>query len=302
MYALQQNFLDSASAVPLTKERYEDIIKSKTNLVGALEIEHKFDMLIRNYEELEAEFLKISLRTAIHGERAWDVGIDMLQEINRRITNVLTTARLYLDQVPHELTLAFGKNSLQQAQFKTSTTRAYDEHFGYRVCEALRNYVQHRGMPCQRIERCTSQAEKSERTRSHCNVYVRSLLQRHVLEGDGKFKASIMTELNKLEEDPDLKLLVREYVQGLGTVHSATRDLLAESIASWEASVSEAVTHYQDVRGEDVTGLRLVELDGQIVISHTDLAGDINISGRRRELVARNRSTSHLSHMVATNY
>jgi hypothetical protein len=59
--------------------------------------------------------------------------------------NFLSSARLYLDQVPQDLNSIYGKNSEQTATFNQCRSKQYDSSFAYRIMEALRNYAQHRG-------------------------------------------------------------------------------------------------------------------------------------------------------------
>jgi hypothetical protein len=61
--------------------------------------------------------------------------------------------RLVLDQADHDLSSQFGKDSAERARLKTARNTAYDSSRGYRVVEALRNLVTHRGMPSLRLNR-----------------------------------------------------------------------------------------------------------------------------------------------------
>lgn len=303
MYCLKRIIDPISLAMKLDDATYHEVMAAQRNLIRALEIEHKFDLLVRNYEELEAEFLKISLRTAIYSDRDWDVGIDMLQDMNRRLVNLLTAARLYLDQLAHDLGKIFGKDSSSFQSFDSTRKSNHAGRLGYRVCEMLRNYIQHRGMPCQRIHRQSSRVEESERTRAHVRIFVKMVLDRKVLKNDPKVPSRVRADLEKLEEDPDLKPLVREYLGGLGEVHAHTRTLLAEPIASWEQTVDHAISRYRhDKDNDDLAGLALVELNGEQTIATLDLVGDMNVRGRRIALAKKNRSTSHFGNVVATNY
>jgi hypothetical protein len=61
--------------------------------------------------------------------------------------------RLVLDQADHDVSSQFGRESEQRTQFNAARSTAYDSSRGYRVIEALRNLVTHRGMPSLRLSR-----------------------------------------------------------------------------------------------------------------------------------------------------
>jgi hypothetical protein len=73
--------------------------------------------------------------------------------------------RLVFDQAEHDLSSRFGPNSNQLARFRSARSVAYDASRAYRVVEALRNLVQHRGMPSLRLNR----TEELDRT-TGCRV------------------------------------------------------------------------------------------------------------------------------------
>ncbi|MGW5742328.1 hypothetical protein [Amycolatopsis sp. NPDC003861] len=69
------------------------------------------------------------------------------EELNASIVSFVLIWRLCIDQARHDISDRFGKDSQQLSNFTLATKQAYDEHFGYRLVEGLRNYVAHRAMP-----------------------------------------------------------------------------------------------------------------------------------------------------------
>ncbi len=55
--------------------------------------------------------------------------------------------RLFFDHTFRDLSQRFGKESRQYQSITYAANRAFDTHFGYRLIDALRNYVQHNAMP-----------------------------------------------------------------------------------------------------------------------------------------------------------
>ena len=73
-------------------------------------------------------------------------------ELNRRLSNYLSSFRLFLDFSEARLKRRYGKTSTEAQQFKRVCAGVYDTSFAYRFCCKLRNYAQHFGMPIGHIE------------------------------------------------------------------------------------------------------------------------------------------------------
>lgn len=67
------------------------------------------------------------------------------------VQNVLSSMRGYIDGFAHALSEFYGKESAVFKNFKIYKSKAFDNNKSYRFIEALRNYVQHRGFPIDKI-------------------------------------------------------------------------------------------------------------------------------------------------------
>jgi hypothetical protein len=76
----------------------------------------------------------------------------MMLDINRRILNLLSAFRTYLDHSQYNLSKRYGAQSERLQRFNIACSAAYDGDFSYRFAYELRNYVQHCGMPLGVIE------------------------------------------------------------------------------------------------------------------------------------------------------
>jgi hypothetical protein len=72
-------------------------------------------------------------------------------DIDRRLSNLLSSCRLYFDQIAHLLGETFGTASTEATRVNQERNNAYDQSFAYRFIEALRNFVQHRALPIDNI-------------------------------------------------------------------------------------------------------------------------------------------------------
>src|SRR5689334_16646405 len=131
----------------LAPEEVKGLREAVEDLREMVDIEQKFDLVISNFVEHErelAERVLIHTYRGIHSEH--DLHDDKLA-FARRILNLLSAGRLYIDQVKHHMTKLFPDNQETQAEVVEHFSDQYKSSLGYRVMEALRNYSQHRGMP-----------------------------------------------------------------------------------------------------------------------------------------------------------
>jgi len=103
-YGLTARTLDNGGFVPIDCNEFSEIRLARDGLLTALGIEEKFDLLIENYAEYEIALLSISTDHMLHANgQSWCSAIGNLHVVNRRLSNLLTTARLYIDHVRHDM-------------------------------------------------------------------------------------------------------------------------------------------------------------------------------------------------------
>lgn len=218
--------------IPISASQFEKIRAAKMHLMFGVGIEEKFDLVLENYAELERSLLEMALEHSIfHGkiETLLDGGTHL---VNRRIANLLTTARLYLDQIPHELSNLYGKGSPPCDKFKKATKTEYDSILGYRVMEALRNHVQHRSLPTHGINFNITRDETHDPNRRRFSVV--PLVSLSELEDDPKFKKTVLKDLQEFKvKDGYANLLpfIKEYVEALGRIHMVLREVTIADLA-----------------------------------------------------------------------
>ena len=136
----------------IDKARFDEIKAAKTVCLFAVDLEEKLVLLLDNFAEFEFELLRIAEASLIWPKR--DHQGSMLERLilDRRLVNLLTSCRLYLDQTDHGISEIFGNTSQQLADVKAIKNELYDSCFGYRFMEVLRNHVQHSGLPVHIID------------------------------------------------------------------------------------------------------------------------------------------------------
>jgi hypothetical protein len=297
---MEHLFLGVADARPhrlvVTAGEYAAVKNAVQSLLRVVAIEDRFDMLAENFDELESEMAALLRRGVVFGRPGWSESVAEIHRVNRRLVNFLSTARLYLDQVAHELSTLYGAESSAVTTFRAACSTEYDGRLGYRAMEALRNYSQHRGTPIHGLTySSTPTGEGEEWRRLHT---LRATIDLPRIAAEGGFKEPVLEELRARGDKAELKPLVREYMTGLGRLHSAVREISHGDEEAWIQALADAHRRFVEHAGTDRS--RIVEgllrgPDGA-AIEKTPIFD--SFLGRLRELRAKNRGIADLSRQL----
>lgn len=209
-------YLAPASFIEISKLEFNQIYQARLNLGVFQIIEERFDFLLENYTEFEKVLLDITLHTLVFGAG----GFSNLERINRRLANLLSSARVYTDQVKH-LAKQFESLEINLADIlKKGFMNAYDTRLGYRVMESLRNYIQHRGFAVQALGYNQRKENKYGTDNLVFQIFPCLLLEE--LQGQ-KLRTSVLSELEAIGRIVPITPLLREYIEGLSFVHEIFR-------------------------------------------------------------------------------
>ncbi len=225
-----------------------------------VEVEQKFDILVANFLELEEEMARRSLVQAYYADHSAKEMFEDKQAFNRRVINVLTAARLYVDQIMQHVKAFFPDDAVKEAELKSAIAAEYDSRLGYRVMEALRNYTQHRGLPLQGFTHGSRWVNPNSPDKElEYNVALNLVASE--LEADGKFKKATLAELKAIGGTIDLKPLARDYLEGLGTIHQAFRTMVKDKMEKDGLTLEKVRTEFIAGCTEDhpTVGLTLAE-------------------------------------------
>jgi hypothetical protein len=197
---------------------------AKQDVIFATVAEETLIILTQNFNEFELELLQGAQMRIESGLGDYAESMDLRLAIDRRLLNVLTASRLYLDQASYLVCELFGSDSEEQKQLVGFRSKVYDERFGYRVIEALRNYAQHRGLAVARIG--CSQRNVQTADAPLWEISIVPELSTAELADDPKFKKSVAQEMLDHGEFLDLRPIVREYAAGLSEIHRMFRGIV----------------------------------------------------------------------------
>ncbi len=260
-YGITKAVLGSPGFIEIDEAEYCLIRRARENLFEALFLEEKLDLVIEDFYEYETELLAMASRMMIFHKLDYFSMSNERNLIGRRIVNLLSASETYLDQNVHHVENIYGKNSENFNLIKAETSSQYDKRLGYRTMEAMRNYVKHRGLPIHSISFPHQKVNSDDDFRLSFRVIPQiSIL---ALEEDGNFKKNVLNELKETHKKDlvDTRPLIREYVEGIGTIHEKTREIIRGDLTNWEIILNNAITKFQDVIGKEVplAGLSIVK-------------------------------------------
>lgn len=300
-YYLWKAVLGPAPKVNITKPEYEEIIAAWRAITAVVEIEEEWDCLVQNYIELEMELLRSAMHSMVVARESYHEYQQIRLGFSRRLSNLLQSCRSYLDHVPHHLNKIEGHAFTDP--FKRLTNTAYDEHFGYRFMEALRNYAQHRGLPMHGASFDATWTEvfaEGRREKGLLRHVVTANINLGKIKGDRKFSAKVLAEVDGDLEHLDVATFTREYIEALGGVHNELRKLLGGALAQWKRTVHDAIARYAAVSDGNVIALSAAEFkENDTVKVSTNIFDDLVV--RLERLTRRNGSLVNLRRRYVTN-
>jgi len=299
-YALTKVVLGFSSFIEISEDKYHSILSAKNYLFESLYLEQKLDIVIEDFLEFEMELLSSSTRQMVNRNQDYSWFQEEINKINRRLVNLLSACRLYLDHSIHHLSNIYGEKSEQIETIKKRKSEEYDAKLGYRVLEAIRNYVQHRGFP---IHKWTYNAKRVSQKGKDQSLYTLTpALKTEELNQDKKFKKTILVELKKFGDEIDIKPLVREYIAGIANIHEKIREIMRDDITNWENTLFSMIDLFKENFGqeESIVGLAAVIKEDDdtyngIVPIFTEFIE------HRRELENKNRTLSTLKNCYVTS-
>lgn len=282
--------IDSNPDFPLTEGEFQSLKHAKNCLNAAMALEENFDLLINNYRDLELEAISASVNDMTTGMPDYDDFFDVRTRLNRRVINLLSATRMYMDQCPQLL----KKIGAEPKEAKEVSSKAYDDAFEYRFMEALRNHVQHAGLAVHGVTMGKSwlPAEAPEKMQFSITPYA----SRSVLEESSGFKRTV------LDECPDQVGIIsaaRIHVGGISSVHRKARELIDPFVHEARRLFQDTIARHEGEADNRCLGLfAIAREDGEIVEKISILLDWDDI---RQNLVRKNHPIENLGRRFVTS-
>jgi hypothetical protein len=244
--------------IEISSEEFYRSKSAKRRLAAALVVEDKFDLVLANYEELERDLLGLATYEMIYSEFSWASYRLDAQTVNRRVLNLLSAGRLYIDHIIHDAA-EFGEDMRMIERLREKAAEQYDTKLGYRVMEALRNYTQHRSLPVHGLEYQREWVPPDRFENMMYTVILSISVER--LREDKRVKASVIAELGQIGLNVPLTPLIREYVEGISIIQGEFRDCIRSDIKSAEETFGSTLDRAAKAFNRKPEAVQIVAID-----------------------------------------
>jgi hypothetical protein len=285
-YILKIGAIGQYPKVKIDQERFKQLKNSRLVLSHALAIEEKYEIVISNFLELEREATNASISKMVRNHKEYRDIFDVSLALNIRLVNLLTAVRLYKDQLSSHICSCTSSDENNKIEIKKLFSTEFDASFEYRFMEALRNHVQHSGIPVHRISTGLKWIDHDDGLLEY-SLYFGAQKQELIL--DKGFKKKVLSEM---PDEVNLSVATRNYIEAISRIHKHAREKIEEVVESSRLYLEGAIRDYKVVYEKEPIGLYAYkyqgeeEIDGVPIITKWD---DV-----RRELEKRNRELVNL--------
>lgn len=249
-YILRKVVLDLVPEIKISSDEFSALKSAREVLIEAFAIEEKYEIVVFNYLAFEKQLLEVAATNSVRHTLGYGDFFETISALNISLVNLLTSTRLYLDQLPQHVAACIPNGDDVASKVKYRCSEEYDNHFEYRFMEALRNHAQHRGIPMHSIQQNSGWTSFDEFGQMEFSIRVSA--QKKTLESDGKFKKSVLLEM---PQEVNLLAATRKYVESLSTLNQFVRDEIKDSVASARATIEAAHAKYSQVYDGSLIGL-----------------------------------------------
>lgn len=242
-YWLRRIILGPQNAITLTQGAFEKILNARDILRDAKDFEERYEMLLGNFLDLEKFFSDYTIESQLSFSYKYENLSVIFMDANRRVMNLLTTFKSYLDQSPRD----FKKCNIPfKERFKAATKNSYDQSKAYRFISALRNHVQHHSPPVHRIKSGGRSEAWPEPIKFICEP-------KYLLENIDFKRAA----LEGLDEEIDLREQIRDFMVEMSKIHLSLRAEMEEQVKFARKIFEQTIEDYIVQQAEPASALGL---------------------------------------------
>lgn len=283
-HILQPAILSPPPPQSIGANTFSRLKEARGLLNAAFSIEENFDLLVGNFIELETSALALATTAMVRHVSEYRELFEFKAELNRRAVNLLTAARLFVDQLPQR----YRDCGQDPEQVKQLLSAQYDSHFEYRFMEALRNHVQHNGLAVHNLGINSKWLPSGERLWDEHHLVAEAL--KSFLSEDGSFKATVLAEC---PDRIDILASARRYVESLGEVQDDIRRNIAIAVGAAREITKDAIDGYVAFSGASPIGLEAQAISDKSRLERVPVFLDWD--DVRMKLANRNSSMRNLS-------
>jgi hypothetical protein len=215
--------------------------------------------LLENYATLKKYTLELAMRNAAFMSESHNRLGEGKHNVNRHLSNLLSSAKLYIDQTDHAMSEQFGQDSSQSERYIGARRDEYDNSFAYRCLESLRGCAQHRGPPTHSL-RFSTRGDESDPDRIRNRHIVTFGLMLEVIREDGDFKSNVLQEIEgHVDKEGRIELipLIREYASGIARIHKSVRMSISPELGNADSFVASLFEIVHSLTGHRCISARI---------------------------------------------
>ncbi|MCK1553427.1 hypothetical protein IVB11_31365 [Bradyrhizobium sp. 177] len=246
-------------SVEITRDEYDAVKPARMAIGELIAIEEKFDAVMENYVELEETIHNLGIRLLAFETRNYEEMAAPLNHVSRRVSNLLSSTRLYRDALPQHARQLLGRKHPAVQPLLSLKSDSPEHPMAYRQMEAVRNYAQHVGPAINNLtfKRHRDVNENGDTTGfafsvvPHMDAEAISL-QRDVAE-------DLREAFRSLGDQPNPMPLIRQYIEHFGKVHAGFLNTVKSLETDRETTMRGLLSQYAEATpGEQPIGVAAV--------------------------------------------
>lgn len=241
-YEISDGSLSERGILNVSETEFNELANARYAVLEYVSLEEKFDMVLENYKELESGLLNMSVEAACFPDMSYITSMERRRFVARKVSNFMSSCRLFIDHARRHMGRIAADEDERNALHGLFST-AYDRSFSYRIMEALRNHVQHAGLPIS----CDLYWHRYKKTSEDLMVNIVDVaLQKNEVRGDKSFKAGVLDELDKTVKKNVVLLMthIRQYLSELFRVVETVRVRFGDRMRAYKTQLINARERY----------------------------------------------------------
>jgi hypothetical protein len=242
--------------VEITKAEYEAVKPARAVINELIAVEEKYDGVMENYVELEEAVHNLGIRVLAFEARHYEEMTAPLNLVSRRVSNLLSSTRLYRDALPQHASRLIGRNHPAIQPLLDLKRDNPHQPMPYRQMEAVRNYAQHVGPPINDLtfQRHRDVNEKQETTGFSFSVV--PSMDADAISQVRDMAPDLRASLLSLGKQSNPIPIIRKYIEYIGAIHAGFRDTVKQLEKDKEGLMRGLLDRYAKVApGEKLVGV-----------------------------------------------
>ena len=264
---------------------FQRLKQLKKQFLFALELELSYERLLNNYIDLWQGFARSGLKCAMMLDFNDSALIDMMNDLNRLLSNFLSTCLSYKEHGEKELKRLERKKDAEsiklQKAFSDSFDRECQNTFALRLFFFLRNYALHQAAPVTNFVINNSEMEPVEGKNTFAELKI-VINSKQFLEATRS--EPIVKEILQHGKHLHARPLVEECMDALSRVHYDIRAAIDHSTIVWRDEQKRFLDEH-GIREQRSNFLQIRHIGNDQILEQVDFVDSLS---RRAHFVAKN--------------